>query len=72
MNNARWQTFAWLGILVVIASLIYATNESRRRLDAWAQDEISRDGDVSSWPKRTARIARLIAAQEVLGQGPRA
>ena len=70
-DDPKW--FAWIligvGILVAIASVTYATNESRRRLNAWAHEEISRDEDLSAWPPRAARIARLVAAQEILEQG---
>src|SRR5262249_14604091 len=72
-DRTKWQAFAWgtigFGGLIAIVSPIYATIESQRRLDAWAQDEISRDEDISSWPPRAARIARLVAAGEMLEQG---
>ena len=49
----KWQAVAWLlmgfGVLVAILSPIYATIESHRRLDAWAQNEISRT-QVDPWP----------------------
>jgi hypothetical protein len=73
MTDTKWQVFAWsliaFGLLIAIASPIVAARESQQRLEASAQDEISRDEDVTSWPPKVARIARLVAAQEMLEQG---
>jgi len=58
-----------VGVLIAVVSPIVAARESQRRLEASAQEEISRDEDVTSWPPRAARIARLVAAKEMLEQG---
>ena len=72
-NDTIWRAFAYVliavGVLIAAVSPIFAARESQRRLEASAQEEISRDEDVTSWTPRAARIARLVAAQEMLEQG---
>src|SRR5215467_4067937 len=72
-KDTKWLAFAWsliaFGLFIAVSSPIVAARESQRRLDAWVKHEISRDEDLSSWPPRVARIARLVAAQEMLEQG---